>query len=77
MAIYPSTTGGRYYGKVNMKVLSNQDAADVFPKQNSLFAAYVEKGTTSLTFKPMAAFLKIKLSASDDVVSVDMKANAD
>ena len=50
MAIYPSTTGGRYYGKVNMKVLSNQDAADVFPKQNSLFAAYVEKGTTSLTF---------------------------
>lgn len=77
MAIYPSTTGGRYYGKVNMKVLSNQDAADVFPKQNSLFAAYVEKGTTSLTFKPMTAFLKIKLSASDDVVSVDMKANAD
>lgn len=76
MAIYPSTSTGRYSGKVNTKVPSSQNASNDFLKANTLFAAYAEKGNVNLTFTPMTAFLKIALTAADDVVSVEVKSNA-
>lgn len=79
MAIYPSktpsTTAGRYYGKVNMSIPSFQTASAQPAKKSSIFAAYAKKGETALTFLPMTAFLKIDLKEKDEVVSVTIRSN--
>lgn len=78
MAVYPSTTKGRYYGKVDATVPSAQKGVkDGVDKSNLVLAAYLENnGQNGLAFKNMLSFAKVVISGEDDIVSVEMKSNA-
>lgn len=79
MAIYPSTTEGRYFGKVN-KVLPVAQAGvkDGVDKSSLILAAYKKNdGQNTLNFKNMTAFVKVNVVCDDqDVVALELKSNA-
>ena len=78
MAVYPSTTKGRYYGKVDATVPSVQEGVKYgVDKSNLVLAAYLENnGQNGLVFKNMLSFVKVVISGEDDIVSVELKSNA-
>lgn len=78
MAIYPSTTQGRYSGKVDMVLpVAQAGVKDGVDKSNLVLAAYLENnGQNNLVFKNMLSFVKIVISGENDIVSVELKSNA-
>lgn len=78
MAVYPSTTKGRYQGKVDATVPSVQNGVNGgVDKSNLVLAAYKKNdGQNVLDFKNMLSFVKIVIAEEDDIVSVELKSNA-
>lgn len=78
MAIYPSTTQGRYFGKVDMVLpVAQAGVKGGVAKSNIIMAAYKKNdGQNVLNFTNMVSFVKFNVSEDLDVVAVELKSNA-
>ena len=77
MAIYPSTTQGRYSGYVNMTVPSSQDGVcDGVARSSMIWAAHMTKGQDALQFKNVLSLVKVSVAEAADVVAVELVSNA-
>lgn len=78
MAIYPSTTQGRYFGKVDMVLpVAQAGVKGGVAKSNIIMAAYKKNdGQNVLNFTNMVSFVKFNISEDLDVVAVELRSNA-
>ena len=78
MAIYPSTTQGRYFGKVDMVLpVAQAGVKGGVAKSNIILAAYKKNdGQNVLNFTNMVSFVKFNISEDLDVVAVELRSNA-
>lgn len=78
MAIYPSTTQGRYFGKVDMVLpVAQAGVKGGVAKSNIILAAYKKNdGQNVLNFTNMVSYVKFNISEDLDVVAVELKSNA-
>ncbi|MBR2856346.1 MAG: DUF4185 domain-containing protein [Bacteroidales bacterium] len=78
-ALYPATTEGLYSGYVSATIPQAQDAvAGGVAMKSTLLAAYLEAvDSKALTFKHVLSYVKVSFDKADQVVSVELKANAE